>query len=113
MLRTVDTMNALVGTSATFLGTLVTHRDNLAVSQQFVDVILPPALKGFGGRVFKTRILFDNQLHEREPGAKVRGPKAYGALAEEVITDVNQRRDQINDTDTRSRSDKAAVPSET
>jgi chromosome partitioning protein len=112
MLQTVDTMNALVGTSATFLGTVVTHWDNLAVSQQFVEITLPNILKGYGGRVFTTMIPFDNQLDEREPGARIRGPKAYEALAEEVITDVNQRRAKSNDADPRLSSDKATVSNE-
>jgi chromosome partitioning protein len=91
MLRTLRTMNALMGADATFLGAVVTHGDDLALTEFFINTRLPFALKGTGGRVFDTKISIDNQLDMLEPGAKTPGAKAYAAFAEEVMQDVNAR----------------------
>lgn len=92
MLLTLRTMDALTGTSGRFLGTLLTHWDNLAVSTRFEQVNLPQALQGylreFGGSVFQTKIPMDNQLETLEPGAKTRGAQAYEALAGEMLSYV-------------------------
>src|SRR5262249_11573138 len=92
MLRTMRTMNALMGTNAVFLGGVITHMDKLVSSQFFVDVTLPNTFKGEGfggGSVFDARIPLDNQLETLQPGARTGGAEAYGALAKEVLDHVN------------------------
>lgn len=92
MLLTLRTMDALTGTSGRFLGTVLTHWDNLVVSKRFAEVDLSQALQGnlreFGGHAFQTKIPIDNQLETLEPGAKTRGAEAYEALAREVLSYV-------------------------
>lgn len=93
MLLTLRTMRALTDTKARFLGTVLTHWDNLAVSKRFEEITLPQALQGnlreFGGTSFPVRIPVDNQLEDSEPGAKTQGARAYEALATEVLNAVN------------------------
>jgi hypothetical protein len=89
MLKTLQTMSALTGRGATFMGTVITHWDRLKMSQNFEDQTLPDRLRGYGGRIFETRIPIDNQLEPLEPGAKTGGAAAYHDLAAEVIRHVN------------------------
>lgn len=91
MLRTLQTMNALMGTQAAFLGVAITHWDELKLSRGFEETDLPQLLRGTGGRTFTSKIPIDNQLEFVEPGAKTRGAKAYGALVDELLDDVEQR----------------------
>jgi chromosome partitioning protein len=90
MLTTLQTMDALTGTKTTFMGVLVTHWDNLKLSTDFEGIELPRALQNFGGRAFPSKIPFDNRLETLEPGADVKGAKAYEALAEEVLQYAEQ-----------------------
>jgi len=85
MLTTLQTMDALSGIKTTFMGVLVTHWDNLKLSTDFENIDLPRALYDFGGSAFPSKIPFDNRLETLEPGADVKGAKAYEALAEEVL----------------------------
>lgn len=85
MLTTLQTMDALTGIKTTFMGVLVTHWDNLKLSTDFENIDLPRALYDFGGSAFPSKIPFDNRLETLEPGADVKGAKAYEALAEEVL----------------------------
>ncbi|HEX5441691.1 MAG TPA: AAA family ATPase [Ktedonobacterales bacterium] len=85
MLTTLQTMDALTGIKTTFMGVLVTHWDNLKLSTDFENIDLPRALYDFGGNAFPSKIPFDNRLETLEPGADVKGAKAYEALAEEVL----------------------------
>jgi chromosome partitioning protein len=89
MLKTLQTMSALTGRRATFMGTLITHWDKLKMSQNFEDQVLPDRLRGYGGRIFETRIPIDNQLEPLEPGARTGGAEAYQKLAEEVLRYAN------------------------
>ncbi len=91
MLRTLRTMNALTGSAATYLGTVITHWDGLKLSEYNRDVWIPARLREFGGGSFQTMIPMDNQLDTLEPGARTPGAKAYAALAEEVMRHVNTR----------------------
>jgi chromosome partitioning protein len=90
MLTTLQTMDALTGTNTSFMGVLVTHWDNLKLSTDFEDIELPRALHNFGGKAFPSKIPFDNRLETLEPGADVKGAKAYEALAEEVMQYAKQ-----------------------
>ena len=56
MLATLRTVNALMASKATFLGIIVTHWDDLKQSQNFEDLLLPPALQEFGGTAFKIKV---------------------------------------------------------
>jgi cellulose biosynthesis protein BcsQ len=89
MLLTLRTMDALTGTGGRFLGTVLTHWDNLEVSKRFETIDLPRLLQGrlqeFGGKAFQAKIPIDNQLETLEPGAKTRGAEAYEALADEIL----------------------------
>jgi chromosome partitioning protein len=85
MLKTLQTMNALTGNGATFMGMVITHWDGLKISQDFERVHLPRELAVFGGQAFVTKIPIDNQLESLEPGAKTGGARAYDALADEVL----------------------------
>ncbi len=91
MLATLRTVNALMASKATFLGIIVTHWDDLKQSQNFEDLLLPPALQEFGGTAFKIRIPVDNQLEAGTPGAKTRGAEAYRELASEVVSHIEAR----------------------
>ncbi len=95
MLLTLRTMDALTNTNGRFLGTVLTHWDNLVISKRFDEVDLPRALQGnlreFGGQAFQAKIPVDNQLETLEPGAKTGGATAYGALALEIHDKVRQR----------------------
>jgi hypothetical protein len=68
----------------------VTHWDNLKLSADFENIELPRALHNFGGRLFPSKIPFDNRLESLEPGADVKGARAYEALAEEVLQYAEQ-----------------------
>jgi len=86
--RTSDplrTVTALTHSQTTFLGVVITHWDNLKLSQNFEDLFLPSALQEFGGEAFKVKIPLDNRLEYLEPGAQIPGAKAYEALAIEVL----------------------------
>jgi chromosome partitioning protein len=96
MLRTLRTMNALVRDRAQFLGAVITHWDGLALSKNFAEVRLPRALQTVGGTAFATMIPVDNQLDIVEPGANTPGARAYQALAREVVSRVDQRRQHGN-----------------
>ena len=85
MLATLRTMSALVGQEPTFMGVVMTHWDDLKLSQDFEDISLPRALQHFGGKSFASKIPIDNQLETLEPGARTKGARAYEALAEEVL----------------------------
>lgn len=85
MLLTLQTMNSLMGTGATFMGLLITHGDELQLTRDFQQIALPRAMKNFGGKTFATVIPIDNQLETLEPGAKTKGAQAYAALAEEIL----------------------------
>ncbi len=85
MLRTLKTVNALMGTEAVFLGSVITHWDNLELSKNVLQFRLIPVINKNGGRVLQTRIPMDNRLDTLEPGAGTHGAKAYDALAEEVL----------------------------
>ncbi len=84
MLRTLQTMDALTGTSGRFLGIVTTHWDTLADSKRFDEIDLPQGLLEFGGYGFQAKIPMDNQLDRVEPGAKTHGSKAYETLADEL-----------------------------
>lgn len=84
MLGTLQTINALTRDRATFLGVVVTHWDDLKLSEHFMTFRIPPTLKEYGGRAFAATIPVDNRLEQLEPGAKTQGAKAYEALATEV-----------------------------
>lgn len=88
MLQKLETMKALTGVRATFLGTVITHWDGLQVSQRIVDIRLPLALQAFGGQAFSVKIPIDNQLENYGPGAGNIGAAAYAALATEVANAV-------------------------
>lgn len=88
MLKTLRTVNALTRGRATFLGAVITHWDNLKLSQDFLDLLLPPALQEFGGEAFKVTIPVDNQLETLPPSANTHGAKAYRSLAVEVLQRV-------------------------
>lgn len=88
MLKTVQTMNALLRNSVKFLGVVVTHWDNLKSSQDWETIELLRALSGSGGIEFTTKIPVDNQLESLEPGAGTNGAKAYTDLAVELLTRV-------------------------
>lgn len=85
MLNTLRTVTALTHSQTTFLGVVITHWDNLKLSQNFEDLFLPSALQEFGGEAFKVKIPLDNRLEYLEPGAQIPGAKAYEALAIEVL----------------------------
>lgn len=91
MLETLRTMNALTRNRASFLGTVITHWDDLKISQDFLNLLLPPALGEFGGEAFEAKIPVDNLLESVTPSAETRGAKAYRALATEVLQHVNSR----------------------
>jgi chromosome partitioning protein len=88
MLAALRTVAALTNSRATFLGTVITHWDDLKLSQNFEDLLLPPALREFGGEAFKIKIPVDNRLEIVEPGAQTQGAKAYESLAIEVLNAV-------------------------
>lgn len=88
MLKTLRTMNALTGGRAAFLGVVVTHWDDLQVSQNILDLQLPGALQEFGGEAFKVTIPVDNQLETLTPSANTGGAKAYRSLTAEVLQHV-------------------------
>ena len=88
MLATLRTVNALMASNASFLGIVTTHWDDLKLSSDFEDILLPPALQEFGGTAFKVKIPIDNQLEAGSPGAKTRGAEAYRNLASEVLSYV-------------------------
>jgi cellulose biosynthesis protein BcsQ len=88
MLKTLRTVNTLTRNHATFLGAIITHWDDLKVSQDFRDVQLPVALQEFGGKAFKVTIPLDNQLETLTPSANTNGAKAYRSLAAEVLQHV-------------------------
>lgn len=85
MLKTLRTTNALMTSNATFMGTVITHWDDLKQSQNFEDLLLPPALREFGSTSFTVKIPMDNQLEILEPGAKTHGAEAYEKLATEIL----------------------------
>jgi chromosome partitioning protein len=95
MLLTLRTMDALTDTNGRFLGTVMTHWDNLGISKRFAEIDLPRALQGslreFGGQAFQATIPVDNQLETLEPGAKTGGATAYKALTAEVLATVKRR----------------------
>jgi cellulose biosynthesis protein BcsQ len=104
MLRMLRTMNALMQDRIQFLGAVITHWDNLVLTKNFAEVRLPRALRTVNGAAFETTIPIDNQLDTLEPGANTGGARSYEALAREVISRVNQRRQ--NGHHDRSRQDK-------
>ena len=85
MLKTLRTVNALTRGHAVFLGAVITHWDNLKISQDFLNLLLPPALQEYGGEAFKVVIPIDNQLEIVAPSANTNGAKAYRSLAAEVL----------------------------
>jgi chromosome partitioning protein len=85
MLTTLQTMNALTRDNTTFLGMVITHWDDLQVSQGFLDILLPREVRLYGGRAFTEKIPIDNQLETLGPGANTRGAQAYRKLADEVL----------------------------
>jgi chromosome partitioning protein len=85
MLQTLRTANALMGTEARFLGGVITHWDDLDLSNTALRFAIIPAISQFGGQVLQTRIPIDNRLETLQPGAATGGATAYGALAEEVL----------------------------
>lgn len=89
MLKTLRTVNALTRNRATFLGVVITHWDDLKVSRDFMDLLLPATLGEFGGEAFKAMIPVDNLLEGLTSSAETRGAKAYRALAAEVLQHVN------------------------
>jgi hypothetical protein len=48
--------------------------------------------------MLNARIPIDNQIEHMAPGAKTKGAKAYEALAEEVMHDVNFSRNAANNS---------------
>jgi cellulose biosynthesis protein BcsQ len=88
MLTTLRTINALTNSGARFLGMVITHWDDLKLSQEFEDLLLPPALQEFGGEAFTVKIPLDNRLEYEEPGVQTPGAKAYAAVAIEVLNAV-------------------------
>lgn len=90
MLATLRTVNALMTRKATFLGTIITHWDDLKLSQNFMDLLLPPALQEFGTSAFTVKIPTDNRLEYLAPGSSTSGAQAYRALAEELLNHVHQ-----------------------
>ena len=85
MLQTLRTANALMGTDANFLGGVITHWDDLDLSNTALQFNIVPAISQFGGRVLQTKIPIDNRLENIQPGSGTNGARAYGALAEEVL----------------------------
>jgi chromosome partitioning protein len=94
VLSSLQTMAALVGGSTECLGAVVTHWDNLKVSEQTVALTIRPALRDVGADILSTKIPVDNQLEYLEPGAKTKGAQAYEALATEVGRYVESRSDR-------------------
>jgi chromosome partitioning protein len=93
MLKTLRTVNALTRDRAVFSGAIITHWDDLKISQDFRDLLLPPALQEYGGEAFKVTIPLDNQLETLAPSANTNGAKAYRSLAAEVLQHVIARRE--------------------
>jgi hypothetical protein len=107
MLRTMRTINALMGTNAVFLGGVITHMDKLASSQFFVDVTLPTTFKGAGfggGTIFEATIPLDNQLDTLSPEARSGGAGAYRTLAKEVMDHVDFSRNSARASTDASRA---------
>lgn len=100
MLLTLRTMDALTNTNGRFLGTVITHWDNLVISKRFEELDLPRALQGalreFRGQAFEAKIPMDNRLDTLEPGARTAGAIAYEQLANEVLDRVEQRSNGLN-----------------
>ncbi len=96
MLRMLRTMNALMQDRIQFLGAVITHWDGLVLSKNIAEVRLPRALRTVNGAAFDTMIPVDNQLDTLEPGANTGGARSYEALAREVVSRVNQRRQNGN-----------------
>lgn len=88
MLRALRTMNALTRDSTAFMGVVVTHWDDLKLSNDILENEIRGAVRGSGGRVLNAMIPIDNQLDERQPGAQTPGAKKYEALADEVLGEV-------------------------
>lgn len=85
MLTTLRTMNALTDNRAAFIGAVLTHWDNLKVSEEVRTTHLPNAMNEFGGgKIFTTKIPVDNQLETLQPGARTGGATAYAELAMEI-----------------------------
>jgi chromosome partitioning protein len=85
MLATLQTMNALTEERTRFIGAVITHWDNLKVSQDVKSTHLPNAMNEFGGgQIFTTVIPVDNQLETLQPGARTGGATAYANLATEI-----------------------------
>lgn len=86
MMSTLQSMQALIGgISARFLGAVITHWDNLVLTQVFADTPLPPTVHRLGGQVFDTKIPIDNQLEGAKPGAQTPGAKKYVELVDELL----------------------------
>lgn len=85
MLQTLRTANALMGTEARFLGGVITHWDDLDLSNTALRFNIIPAISAFGGQVLETKIPIDNRLETVQPGGGTNGARAYEALAEEVL----------------------------
>lgn len=85
MLKTVRTMNQLMGTSSTFLGAVVTHWDDLELSKDFLRISLIPAITGAGGQIFGRMIPIDNRLDNVGPDAHTKGVEEYRALTNDIL----------------------------
>jgi hypothetical protein len=96
VLTTLGTLNALTGESANFIGVVITHWDDLAISKNFRDIDLPNALGPFGAKALVTLIPIANQLEVSQRTTPTKGAKAYAELAEEVKRYVHVGRETIN-----------------
>ena len=90
MLETLRTTGALTGREAVFMGIVITHWDDLQVSKDFANVLLPQLLDRYGGQEFKEKIQLDNLLERVEPGASTVGARGYTKLAGEVMRIVDK-----------------------
>lgn len=87
LFKTLAAMDALVGTPATVIGSVVTHWDDLASSEAEITN-LNLLLGVYKSRVLRTQIPVDNQLERAKPTQHTRGVEAYQALVKEVLTYV-------------------------
>jgi chromosome partitioning protein len=96
VLTTLATLNALTGNGADFIGIVVTHWDDLAISKNFLAIDLPGTLGHFGAKALVTMIPVDNQLELSQRTTPTKGAKAYEDLAVEVKRHVNVGRETVN-----------------
>jgi cellulose biosynthesis protein BcsQ len=77
VLTTLQTLNALTGEGANFIGVVVTHWDDLQLSKQFLGIYLPGTLGPFGAKALVTMIPIDYQLELSQRTTPTKGAKAY------------------------------------